>query len=691
MSATNGHIRKLTEGLVMYTDELYHKSYAGEPTKNLLPTAVDNSDWSARLGSGDPEKKYHFWRVYKDEDPYQQGMFKSLSPGSMMYKDIVYKCIYPDSPSNALYGMHTFSGSDHNTLYLNIGTEYTFSCEVFVSKTHNRTTKSLWPVISIKATDQSKSYGYYDFSKKGTWQTVSILVKPSLRSTVTATSGTEGTAGTTGTSGTSGTSGVVLTSLHHTAYFWPSETAATSEYSSGYILYKNPQLEKNRAKYAGVAHRTQFTSSSRSKTGGLKDLSGNKNSLSLAKSKFDKKSRPVFSKGIFYNLGVTSTEVGHSPVFKVNSTTKKSYEFWVNLSSVNNGISTLLYSDLTQGGNFTSKENVSRKQHIFISQGRIHCYLYDEFGFVYSSFTQQVCVSDSTVAHIIISIDMTLSSNKISFFVNGYTKSTSSVSSLLPPKNLSLATYPIYIAPGGDRGFTGQQIHGTDDDGGKEHVEKYGSLPKGLEGTGLEKAGEEAAAAARAAAAAAQKAGWFDINATMNYKVSSYNEDGESRASLTKKVFVKRSNLGVSLSWSNVSDAKSFYVYKSETPLGKFSNISLLTIVPNPHFGVDNEKTISFLDNGNSVLSFGQPKSEADYSKYNLKNTTFYDGSDLKLSIGDFPKKNKTKSKTHSDGKIYKISVYNKALSSSEALDSYIQGYRDFDTITTAVNYDIGY
>ena len=627
MSATNGNIRKLTGGLVMYIDELYHKSYAGEPTRNLMPTAVDNNDWSAKLGN---PTQHSFHRIYKDTDPNLQGMYKSLSPGSMSYNDVVYRYIYPDSPSNTLHGMHTFSGSQHNSLYLNIGTEYTFSCEVFVSKTHNRATKSLWPVISIKATDQSKSYGYYDFSKKGTWQTVSILVKPSIRSTVTATSGTEGTSGTSGTAGTSGTSGIVQTSLHHTAYFWPSETATTSEYSSGYILYKNPQLEKNSKEYTGVTHRTQFTSSFRSKTGGLKDLSGNKNSLSLAKSKFDEQSLPVFSKNTFYNLGITSAETGYPSTFKINSTTKKSYEFWVNLSSINNGMSTLLYSDLTQGTNFTSKTNVSRKQHIFISQGRIHCNLYNELGSVYSSFTGEACISNSTVAHIIVSIDMTLSSNKVKFFVDGHNKSARSISSLQPPGNLALTTYPITT-------------------------------------------GEE---------------GRLSPNTNVNYKVSSYNEDGESKASLAKKIFINQPNLGVSLSWLNVPEAKSFYVYKSVNSLSRFNNISLLTIVSNPHFGINNEKTISFQDNGTSDLSFGIPKSSAGYSKYNPRNTAFYDGSDLKLSIGDFPQKNKAESKTHSDGKIYKTSVYNKALSSSEALSSYVQGYRDFSTTNNTTNYN---
>ena len=60
MSASNGEIRKKVQGLVLYTNELYHKSYPGKPTINLIPTAEDNSDFSARLG-GTPNA---FFRVY---------------------------------------------------------------------------------------------------------------------------------------------------------------------------------------------------------------------------------------------------------------------------------------------------------------------------------------------------------------------------------------------------------------------------------------------------------------------------------------------------------------------------------------------------------------------------------------------------------------------------------------------------
>jgi len=615
MGSSNGQIRKLTSGLVMHSNELYNKSYNGEPTKNLMPIAESNTDFSARLGG----TAHAFYRIYKDKDPNQQGMFKSLAPGGMRHDDVVYK--YKWIGSSYLMGLHTFSGSDYNSLYLDIGSKYTLSCEVFVSKTHYRADKALWPVMSIKATDQDKSYGYYDFSKKGTWQMVEISIKPGLKSSVTATSGTTGSSG---SGGTSGASGVVQTNLHHTVYFWPHEgTISSTQKNHGYILYKNPQLEKK-------DHRTQFSRGVRSAVDSLKDLSGNKNSLSIARSGFDDNGLPIFSEGKYFNLGLTASKSGHSSTFSVGSSTRKSYEFWTKLDSVNEGISTLSYSDLTRGANFTSQEGLSRKQHIFVSQGRVHCTLYNEFGLSQSSFTRDVCVNASTIVHIIVSIDMSLFNRKVRVYVNGYEKSIENVFSLQPPRDLSAVTYPSVI-----------------------------------DGT------------SRLAA-----------NTNINYKVSSYNEDGESASSVNRKVFVVSSTVGILLNWLNVTSAKSFYIYKSENTLNKFSNISLLAKMPNPFFGGDPSAMITFKDDGSAALGSGSPKSGSAYSKYSLKNTTFYDGSDLKLSIGDYPVSYGKTEATHCDGKIYKISVYKKALSSSDALSSYIQGSKDFNLNSNVADYN---
>ena len=123
MSASNGEIRKKVEGLVLYTNELYHKSYPGKPTTNLIPTAEDNSDFSARLG-GTPNA---FYRIYKDKDTDLQGMYKSLATGTMSIRDVVYKYAgwsdeyySGNGVSDVVHGLHSF-----NNIRLNICLLYT--------------------------------------------------------------------------------------------------------------------------------------------------------------------------------------------------------------------------------------------------------------------------------------------------------------------------------------------------------------------------------------------------------------------------------------------------------------------------------------------------------------------------------------------------------------------------------------
>ena len=68
MAAYNGTRRKLTDNLVLYTNELSNKSFYGEPSTNLIETAKADLDFDIKTG-------YDFYRIYKDKDPNKQGMF----------------------------------------------------------------------------------------------------------------------------------------------------------------------------------------------------------------------------------------------------------------------------------------------------------------------------------------------------------------------------------------------------------------------------------------------------------------------------------------------------------------------------------------------------------------------------------------------------------------------------------------
>ena len=573
MSSSTGNLRKKTESIKLYTNQLYYKSYPGKPTTNLIPTAEGNSDFTAKLG-GTP---HAFYRIYADRDPNQQGMYKSLATGHMSINDVVYKTNFRGH-SLKTSGMHTFSASSHDSLKLKIGQEYIFSCEVFVSKRHARSS-GLGSVISVKATDQNgKYYGNYDFSKSGTWQVVSIVFTPSLETLVTATSGTSGTSG---SAGTSGASSLIKTTLGHTVYFWPQESTTTaSERSRGYILYKNPQLEKG-------SNRSQFTRKGNPRTpaASLKDISSNKNSFSVSGMSFSNESTPIYSKNSFVNLGLTSTKAGLNSSFQVSSTQKKTFDFWFSISSFSDDVSTLFYGDISQGSKFTTQDNVSRKQHIYVDQGKIHSDLYNEFGLLSSSFTTESVVEEGVITNVVVSVDMTKASGKINFYVNGTKRNSKMVSNLASPSNITLLRF----------------LNSTNT------ILTESVVDYNVAGLSVQKDSSIQA---------------FSKGLTVNYKVSSYNDNGESAASVNSKILVDRQNSSVSVSWNSIRDAKGFYLYRSISNISEYGESSLLLKVLNPFFGKDDIEVINFIDDNSLTLENGSPKSNATYSKYKINNTS---------------------------------------------------------------------
>ena len=102
---------------------------------------------------------------------------------------------------------------------------------------------------------------------------------------------------------------------------------------------------------------------------------------------------------------------------------------------------------------------------------------------------------------------------------------------------------------------------------------------------------------------------------------------------------------------------------------------------------IKDSDTIVFIDDSSGSVSQGAPKDANDYQKYSSKNTDFYDGTDLKATIGSYPINDYKEGKNYLEGKIYKMSIYKKALNADQVLHNYLQGAEDFDiTSNTAVN-----
>ena len=689
MAAYNGTRRKLTRGLVLYTNELSSKSFPGEPTINLIETAV--KDKIAILGGFDISTGYDFYRIYKDKDPHQQGMYKSLAPGYMKDTDVVYKHNFPTGDYNPVLGKHGFTG-----IFLNINSEYTLSVEVFVSKGHQRTGIQNRGVVQASPLSQASQYGTYDFSKKGTWQTITMLIKPSL---LTGTDVTSGTGGSAGSSGTSGTTGTIQTSIRYSIYMharanYPYQSSQNYQRENalhGYILYKNLQLEKNKPEYAGSTHRTQFikgrpgvspssvSHSARLASSGLIDLSGSNNSFNTKAMNFDSNARPVFSQrgnfGSFQDIGITPTKSGSSSSLSLGVSNRKTYDFWVNLESVDNEYSTLFYSDITQSGSFTSDEGVSKRQQIYIYNGRVYCDFYNINGLSTSCFTKDSVIFAGRIHNISAVVDTTSSIDKIKIYVDGHVKAVVRVSNIKPPSRVTLRSFNMQ---------TGSNL-----------------LRKGQ---------------------------------TANYKISSYDKKGESAGSLLKTILIKNDLSIINLTWLNVPEALGFFVYRSLNNLGRFDENSLLAKVSNPYFEGKTSESITFSDDNSAIVTNGMPKGVNDYDKYSLTNNDFYDSSDLKATIGSAPmgtqnawyyganfaiapggekrflgqqthgtdddrgKEHTEKhgsrakgapEKEYAEGKIYKVSIYNKILDSKDIFYNFIQGAEDFD-LTSSESYNLG-
>ena len=255
-----------------------------------------------------------------------------------------------------------------------------------------------------------------------------------------------------------------------------------------------------------------------------------------------------------------------------------------------------------------------------------------------SSFTTESVVEEGVITNVVVSVDMTKASGKINFYVNGTKRNSKMVSNLASPSNITLLPF----------------LNSTNT------ILTESVVDYNVAGLSVQKDSSIQA---------------FSKGLTVNYKVSSYNDNGESAASVNSKILVDRQNSSVSVSWNSIRDAKGFYLYRSVSNISEYGESSLLLKVLNPFFGKDDIEVINFIDDNSLTLENGSPKSNATYSKYKINNTSFYDGSDMKAAIGQL------------EGVIYKTSVYSKAFSPSEASYAYIEGSRDFDLTNNTAPY----
>jgi hypothetical protein len=431
MSGIAGQLsNKAHKDFSLYLNSFSTNGYPGEATTNFFHSTsgistlpADNSGFDIRSGAT-------FYRISYDKNK-GQGTALSLSQGPYSPSDIIYKMNYGEMTNSSNY--HGFQRE------LVIGKSYTFSVDVFISKSHPRTDLAI--VASYYPENETKKYYYYDFNKKGTWQTIRFFIKSVAY---------------TGSSGTSG--GSVGNRLYSIRLDPSLFEHPLTPIKYGYVLYKNPQLELNKDYYADETHSTKFVNGSRSSSLGWKDLLVNGNHLNLDNILYNRSSEINFSRTatgasgavVYYPTKYGSyADIGLSDSrrFQVGSTKKKTYDIWIKKTGKNITDSIILYSDVIPSGTsgiFTAASpsgKGSKRQSIRIIEDAIYCDFMDGSNNLLRTYTGQILNELNKWYNITITIDTTLvSASKVKFFVNGSSVNSTTISSLDAPDNITLSS-----------------------------------------------------------------------------------------------------------------------------------------------------------------------------------------------------------------------------------------------------------
>jgi len=142
------------------------------------------------------------------------------------------------------------------------------------------------------------------------------------------------------------------------------------------------------------------------------------------------------------------------------------------------------------------------------------------------------------------------------------------------------------------------------------------------------------------------------------YCASSYNQEGESKASTNVSVSSDPLKKSIKLSWQIVDQAIGYYIYKSSSP--SFSDYSLLA-------KISSKNILTFTDE-NSQNKLGRPKNFSN-SIYDADVVAIPDNLNAKTCFGDYP--TTTLIPSYFEGYIYRIAIYKTKLTSTQVYKNY--------------------
>jgi hypothetical protein len=361
--------------------------------------------------------------------------------------------------------------------------------------------------------------------------------------------------------------------------------------------------------FAGVVHPTQFTSSSRSPFGRFIDVTGGDNNSNLANAMFDSNAYILFGNRTNTNEGGLvdiNLKYNKTKTFSIGSAATQTYDFWFKQTAASFEKAYLFSRSSSVEGDYFV-ENEGYPQLIFIQDSRVYFRFTSPSSEVLSGFTDQL-INVGSLYNVTVTVNTYLAVGlKVNIYVNGKEAAVTILTTLQPPSNLNFTTQRLYSG----------------------NVGNIGNLGVGA-------------------------------NNTSFYCISSFDANGESKASNPIAAVNDLASKGVNLSWSIVDNAFGYYIYRSASPV--FGNYSLLTTV-------NNKAVLNFLDTSLTTQA-GFPKPNAKYNyKYSENVSLLVDNAAAKVCFGSYPITSFVPN--YFEGYIYKVAIYNTKLTSVQANRNY--------------------
>ncbi len=419
--------------------------------------------------------------------------------------------------------------------------------------------------------------------------------------------GNVGNVGNGGNAGNLG-GGSTATSEPYNVCFEPTRgESSSSNLSSGYILYKNMQFEKNKPMFKDITHPTKFTSSSRSAYNSFLDLTGKGNNSNLVNTMFDSNSFISFgSKMSSSDGGLIDLNLKYNTTktFSIGSAIVQSYDFWFKQTAASFKTA-YLFSRSSETSNGVFLENLGQPQLIFIQGKRIYFSFTSPNNKILYGYSSGV-IELNTLYNITITVNATFATGlKVDIYLNGQ-PTTVTV--------LTVLQFPLKFLATSASSFSGNT----------GNIGNVGSFS----------------------------------NNTNFYCISSYGPDGESKASPVISSTNSQFKTSTKLSWEIVDQAIGYYIYRSNSL--SFGDYTLIA-------DINNQNTLNFIDE-NFQTKLGKPKNFSNFI-YDADIVSLTDNSNAKVCFGNYPLT--TLIPNYFEGYIYRIAIYNKKLTATEIYRNY--------------------